>query len=333
MKEQNNARTVVIRFVRQNIMYLVMVALCLIFTTQNPTFLTGKNLMNIVNQAAYQIIVGVGVGMLMISGAIDLSVGYQMSVSGVIMGWLLVHTELNWVFVLLIGMSLCMAMSLFNGLIAVKFKVFPFIITLASSYIFEGISYTVTQAKTFGNYPAAFKWIGQGDIGPIPVAIILMVICLIIGSLILNKTYFGRYIYGIGSNQEAVELAGVKVNKVRLVIYALSGLFIGLGTVALISRTGSSSSAMGPGTEFVIIAGGILGGIKMQGGGGRMSSIVVGVLIMTVLANGMQLMQLNVYPQYIAKGLVLIFAICFDAVQSRQAIRRAKFVKDWEKKT
>ena len=328
MKNRKKYIAAASKVLRQNIMYIVMVALCIFFTAMNPVFLTGNNLMNIVNQAAYQIIVGVGVGMLMISGAIDLSVGYQMSVSGVVVGWLFTYTSINWMFVLLIGILLCIVMSLFNGIIAVKFRVFPFIITLASSYIFQGISYTITQAKTFGNYAEEYKWIGQGTIGPIPVAILLMVICLVVGSIILNKTYFGRYIYGIGSNQEAVALAGVKVDKVRLIIYAISGFFIGLGTVALTSRTGSSSSAMGPGTEFVIIAGGILGGIKMTGGGGRMSSIIVGVLIMTVLANGMQLMQLNVYPQYITKGLVLIFAICFDAIQSRRAIRIAKLVKD-----
>ncbi len=316
------------KFIRNNIMYGILIVLCVFFATQHKAFLSWSNLINMLNQSSYQIIVGVGIGMLMISGGIDLSVGYQISLIGVVAGWLMQNTSIHWLPVVLIAFVLGICMSLFNGLIVVKMKAMPFIITLATSYIFQGISYTITQTQTYRGFPDAFKWIGQGSIGPIPVAIILMVISVIVGSLILNKTYFGRYIYGVGSNREAVQLAGVNTDRLRLVIYGVAGFFVALGAIALIARTGSSASSMGPGTEFTIIAGGVLGGIKMEGGGGRMSSIVVGVLILTVLTNGMQLMQLGVYPQYIVKGFVLVLAICFDSLESLSAVRRAKLVKD-----
>ena len=316
------------RFIRNNMMYAILALLCIFFATQHKSFLSSKNLINILNQSSYQIIVGVGIGMLMISGGIDLSVGYQISLIGVVSGWLMQNTGIHWLLVILIAFALGIAMSLFNGVIVVKMRAMPFIITLATSYIFQGISYTITETKTYRGFPAAFKWIGQGTVGPVPVAILLMILCVAAGSLILNKTYFGRYIYGVGSNREAVQLSGVNTDRLRLIIYAVAGAFVALGTIALISRTGSSASSMGPGTEFTIIAGGVLGGIKMEGGGGRMSSIVVGVLILCVLTNGMQLMQLGVYPQYIVKGFVLVFAICFDSYESLATIRRAKLVKD-----
>ena len=320
--------TSLLTVLRNSVMYLILVALMIFFAVQNDVFLTLNNLRNIINQASYQIIVGVGIGLVMLSGGMDLSVGYQMSLIGVCMGWLMSFTSIPWPVVFLIGILLGVVLSLFNGILTVKLQVFPFILTLATSYIYQGISYTITQTQTYRNFPDMFKWFGQGKIGPIPVAIIIMVVCVVIGSLILNKTYFGRYIYGIGSNEKAVELAGVNVNRMKLVIYALAGVFVALGTIVLISRSGSSASSMGPGTEFTIIAGGILGGIKMGGGGGKMSSIVIGVLILTVLSNGMQLMQLNIYPQYIVRGFVLIFAIGFDTYQSMQVIKKAKQIKD-----
>jgi len=143
---------------------------------------------------------------------------------------------------------------------------------------------------------------------------------------VLNKTYFGRYVYALGGNVEAATLAGVNVKKNYYIIYIISGIFVSLGTIVLISRTGSSASSMGPGTEFTIIAGGILGGISLTGGTGKMSHIVLGVTILTILSNGMQLMQLGIYPQYIAKGLVLIIAIGIDTYQKDALIRRAKRV-------
>ena len=154
-----------------------------------------------------------------------------------------------------------------------------------------------------------------------------MVIIVIIGSILLNRTYVGRYIYAMGNNAEAVKLAGANVTKLRLLVYVLAGLFTAIGTIVYVSRTGSASSSMGPGTEFTLIASALLGGIKMGGGGGKMSSIVLGVMILTIIQNGMQMMQMDQYSQYIIKGIVLVAAIWFDASQTKRVLKQAKHVK------
>ena len=314
-------------FIKGHIMYVVMVCLIIFFSTQSKRFLTVANLTNIVNQSSYYIIVGVGIALIMLSGGIDLSVGYQMSLIGVVLGSLLTQSSLPLPLILLIGVVMGCMMSLLNGILFVKMGVFPFVITLATQYVFYGLSYSFSGSQTYTNFPAAFKVIGQGAVGPIPLPIIIMAVIVIIGSIILNRTYFGRYIYGLGSNAEAVKLAGVQANTIRLSVYALAGLFTAIGTIVYISRTGSSSSTMGPGTEFTLIAGALLGGIKMGGGGGKMSSMVVGVLILTLIQNGMQMMQMDTFQQYVVKGIVLVIAIWIDAAQTRRVVRQSKTVQ------
>lgn len=315
----------VMQYLKSHVMYLVLVVLLLFFATQNPAFLSFGNLRNIVNQSAYQIIVGVGLVFVMIAGAMDLSVGYQMSFAGVIMGKLLTDGAPIPV-VLLVGIISCVLMNLLNCFLCIQFNVFPFILTLATQYLFMGLSYIWSGSKTFLNFPDTFKTIGQGYAGPIPVAVIIMVLAVIFASFVLNKTYFGREVYAVGGNTEAAMLAGIDVKRVRYIIYIIAGIFVGLGTIVLVSRSGSAASSVGPGTEFTIIAGGILGGISLKGGSGKISCIVLGVLILTVLSNGMQLMQLGIYPQYVAKGIVLIIAIGFDSYQKIRMFRRSKLV-------
>lgn len=312
-------------FLKHNVMYIVLVVLMIFFATQNEKFLTWSNLRNIVNQSAYQIIIGVGVVFIMISGAMDLSIGYQMSLAGVVMGQMLT-AGVPIPVVILTGIVCCVLMNLLNCTLFVKLRVFPFILTLATQYLFMGLSYIISGSKTFINFPAEFKTIGQGYIGPIPIAVIIMVLAVLIGSFVLNKTHFGRHVYAVGGNPEAAMLAGIDVTKTRFLVYTVAGLFIGLGTVILISRSGSAASSVGPGTEFTVLAGGILGGIAIQGGSGKINCMVVGVLILTVLSNGMQLMQLGIYPQYVAKGIVLVIAIGFDTLQKLGVIRRSKLV-------
>lgn len=325
MKDNRSAGQRVSQYLKSHVMYLVLIVLVLFFTIQNPTFISFGNLRNIVNQSAYQIIVGVGLVFVMIAGAMDLSVGYQMSFAGVIMGKLLTD---GWSIplVLLVGIVSCVLMNLLNCFLCIKFNVFPFILTLATQYLFMGLSYIWSGSKTFLNFPESFKSFGQGYLGPIPIAVIIMVVAVLFASFVLNKTYFGREVYAVGGNVEAATLAGINVRKIKYIIYIIAGFFVGLGTIVLISRSGSAASSVGPGTEFTIIAGGILGGISLKGGSGKISCIVLGVLILTVLSNGMQLMQLGIYPQYVAKGIVLIIAIGFDSYQKFRFIKRSKLV-------
>jgi len=322
VKEKNSIKL----YLQRNIMYVILAALIIFFSIVSKNFLTLSNLLNIINQSAYLLIIGVGMCFLLLSGAIDLSIGYQMSLIGVVCAYLMVDVKLFWPIAVVLVILLGIGLSLINGLIYVKLNVDPFLITLATQYVFFGISYMLSGARTYSGWSKSFKFIGQGYIGPISFAIILMLVAIAFGVFLLNRTYFGRYVYGLGGNQTAVTLAGVNVKKMKLIIFGMVGFFTAIGTIVLISRTGSASSAMGPGLEFTVIAGGMLGGLRMGGGSGKISSIIIGLMILQVLSNGMQLMQLGAYPQYVVKGLVLILAMTIDVMQTGSMKKLAKLV-------
>ena len=144
-----------------------------------------------------------------------------------------------------------------------------------------------------------------------------MIACFALGSFILNKSYFGRYFYAIGGNEEAAELSGIRVNRVKYLIYALSGFFAGLAGIVLLSRSGSAQSTVGKGLEFDVITCVVLGGVSVNGGVGRMSGVVAGVLIIGSLTNGMILMDVSEYTQMVVKGLVLAVAVGIDCMSKK----------------
>lgn len=317
--------------IKKYIMPLVLLALCVIFSLSTPAFLTPYNLMNILNQSAYVFVAGIGVAMVMLAGCMDLSIGYQISLGAVVAGLLMRDTGLPTAAVILLVLLLGFAMGMLNGVLVVKLKVFPMIITLATSYMFQGLSCIVSNVESIRGFSDAFIYIGQGklfsftiggSIGTFTFGMLLALILLIFFSVVLNRTYFGRYIYGIGGNEEAMRLAGVNVDLVKMLIFGICGALVAVSTVMLSARTGSVSVNTGVGTEFTCLTAGILGGISFKGGEGKISGMVVGILIMNVLGNGMQLLGMSQYPQYIAKGIILTTAVGFETFQRMSRMRQ-----------
>ena len=193
--------------------------------------------------------------------------------------------------------------------------------TMATMTIYQGLAYVSSNSETYFNFPDAFKKIGQGKIGPIPICVILMIIAVIIGWFLLNKTYLGRYIYSIGGNEEATRLAGVNTLKVRMLIFIVAGLFVGVSAIVLTARTGSASAGIAADAMFSCFTACILGGISFSGGGGNVLSVIFSVLIIGVLSNGIQLMGGSIYVQYIVKGVLLVAAIAYDNYQKAQRMK------------
>jgi ribose transport system permease protein len=192
------------------------------------------------------------------------------------------------------------------------------IATFATQTIFKGLAYIISGGTPINGFTVDFKIIGQGYIGPIPVPVIIMVICFALGSFILNKTYFGRYFYAVGGNEEAAKLSGIRVGRVKYLVYSLSGLFAGLAGIVMLSRTNSAQATAGDGYEFDVITCVVLGGVSVTGGYGKLSNVVAGVLIIGALTNGMVLMNVSSYVQLVVKGLVLAFAVGFDCIQKKR---------------
>jgi ribose/xylose/arabinose/galactoside ABC-type transport system permease subunit len=308
---------------RQFIIPLVLILLLALFSVVSPYFLTVQNLTNILVQNAYVVIAAVGLSFVMISGGIDLSIGYQMSVVGVVcavfmkwFGWPVAPS-------IVLSVAIGVLMGLTNGIASITLKVHSLIVTLGTLTIYQGLSYIISNQSAIINLPAPFKFIGQGYLlGWLPVSVLLMLACVLVAAFILNITAFGRMIYAIGGNEEAARLSGIPVNGVKIATYALSSFFVALAAVVLFARSGSAASSTGPGTEFTAITAAVLGGISFKGGEGRMLGLVTGVLILGVLGNGMQLVGLNTYAQYIVKGLVLLAAVGFDTWQNAPRTKR-----------
>ncbi|NLU53053.1 MAG: ABC transporter permease [Clostridiaceae bacterium] len=298
----------------------VLFGLVLLFSLLSPYFFTLQNLTNVFVQQSYVIIATIGLSFVMISGGMDLSIGYQMSLVGVVTAILMKNIGLPVPLSILLGLLLGVALGLTNGLAAITLKVHPLIVTLGTMTVYQGISYIASNQSVILNLPPSYKAIGQGYIGGIiPISVILMIIVSIVASFILSKTSFGRYVYALGSNEEAAHLGGINVNKIKLIIFAINGLFAAIASMILFARTGSAASSTGPGTEFSAMTSAVLGGISFKGGEGKVWGIIVGVLILGVLGNGMQLVGLNTYAQFIVKGLVLLAAVGFDTYQKASA--------------
>ena len=317
-------------------MVFVLIGLLIVFAVlchvvQGRNFLSLANLLNILGQNAYLLIIGVGITFIMLGGGMDLSTGYLVSTVGISMG-LVNAAGLGFIPTILFGIALAVAISAFNGAVYAWLKVFPFIITLATQYVLNGATYLLTGgvSKTIRDLSGGFKLLGGYNIsigsGALKTGVLVAVVMVALGSFILNKTHFGRNVYALGSNPEAVALSGVSVAKMRVLVFALAGLFFGIAQVVNIGRIGSVNNSMGVGTEFTVMAGCMLGGVKMGGGGGKMSNMVVGVLIIGVLNSGMNFLNMSQYWQYVALGVVLLAAIILDTLQAENVQKRAKLV-------
>ena len=322
-------------YLKDYVMVLVLIALLAVFGVLCPIivgrpFLTVANLLNVLGQNAYMVILGVGITFIMLGGAMDLSTGYLISTVGIAMA--LINQHASFPVTLICGILLAVLLSGFNGVVYSWLKVFPFIITLATQYILNGATYLLSggMTNTYRDLSEGFKILGGYNIpifgGALKSGVIVMVVMVLIGSFILNKTYLGRNIYALGSNPDAVALSGVSVAKMRILIFALAGLFFGIAQVVNIGKIGSVNNSMGIGAEFTVMAGAMLGGVKMGGGGGKMSNMVVGTLIIGVLNSGMNFLNINQYWQYVALGIVLLCAVIIDTMQTRAAANAAKKV-------
>ncbi len=303
-------------------MILVLIGLVVIFGLINPVFFTWQNMLNIFIQQAYVVIAAVGLSFIMISGGMDLSIGYQMSLIGIVTAACLMWAHLPLIICLIIGILLGIFLGLCNGLASVRLNVHPLIVTLGTMTIYEGISYIISRSNTIFGLPDSFKFLGQGYIAGIPFCVLLALIIAAAASFILNRTYFGRYVYALGSNEDAAQLAGVSTDKMKLSVFMICGGFVAVSAILLIARAGSATSATGPGTEFTCMTAAVLGGVSFKGGSGKIWGVVTGVLILGVLSSGMQIIGLGTYPQYIAKGLVLLAAVGFDNYQKTIKISR-----------
>jgi len=296
---------------------VAFVIICVVLSIVSQYFLTFSNIINLARQVAVVSIVGVGITMVIISGGIDLSVGSMVSFTGVLVAGFLVNQHapppLAVLMVLLIGCLL----GIINGALITFFHIPPIIATLSTMIAYKGAALVYNNGYAI---PLIMKFmtLGRGVVGPIPVPTLIMLGVYVVGYVVLRYTMLGRIVYGLGGNEEAIHLAGIPIRKYRLIIYMISGLTAALAGVVLASRLSSGHPFAGDGIELDAIAAAVLGGTNIFGGVGNVWGTIIGALILGVINNGLNLLNVSPYIQYIVKGAILAFAVAVNSMKGFQ---------------
>lgn len=298
--------------------FLVLLALIVFFSITSRNFLVTSNLLIIARQVSMLGIAAVGMTFVLLLGGIDLSIGSQITLVNIVAAWLMVNGKVNPVIAGIAAVGISTAIGFANGLIIARIKMPPIIVTLGSQIMVEGLAYIISGGLPIFGFDKSFAVIGQGYVGIIPIPVIIMTVIMLIGAFILNSTYFGRYFYAVGGNEEAANLSGINVVRVKYLVYTLSGLFAGIAGIVLLSRTNSGQVLAGKGFEFDALTACVLGGVSINGGYGKISNVVAGILILGVLNNGMVLLNVSQYTQMFIKGAVLLLAVAFDCIQKNR---------------
>ena len=291
-------------------MPILLVLLLIFFSITSPVFFTKLNLTNILVQNVHTAVCTTGVFIIMISGGCDLSIGYQMAVAAVLVAKAISTGSMPVAVAIVLGILLCMLLGSFNGIMSQLLKSHTMIITLATMAVFQGIAYLITDSKNIHNLPNAYMFIGQGKIfGFLPLNILIAVVVIVIAGIIMAKTSIGRKVYAAGDNPEAARLAGLNVKKIKILAFTFAGLLVGIAAVLFSARNGYANATTGSGIEFTGITACVLAGVALKGGEGTLWKSIVAVYVLGVLTNGMQLLGLGTYPQFIAKGILMLLSL------------------------
>lgn len=281
------------------------------------TFLTEKNLFNVLRQISSNLYLACGMTMVIILGGIDLSVGSVIALSGCISAGCVVRYGTSLGVAILVGLLVGLVVGMFNGFVICKTAIPPFIVTLATMNIAKGLAYVYTGGSPVRVVSKEWQFLGAGYIGRVPTPVVILVFVLIATALIMNSTKIGRHIYAVGGNVQAAKFSGINVARVKFFVHSFSGLMAGLAGVVLASRMYSGQPTAGEGAEMDAIAAVVVGGTSMAGGSGTIGGTIIGGLIIGVLNNGLNLLNVNSFWQYVVKGTVILLAVFVDYLKNR----------------
>lgn len=297
--------------------FIILIGIMMSFASSR--FLSFNNLFNVLQQSAFIMILSLGMTFVLSTGGIDLSVGSVLAVSGGTTAWLLAHNS-SLIVAIIAGLAVGTAFGIVNGLIITKLRIVPFIATLAMMGIARGILYVWTNAIPFRSYMKNdFDFLGQGKIFGVQFPIIIAVILFLIIVFIYRKTRFGQHILALGSNREAVSISGIKIDNLIIKTYALMGLIAAISGIVLASRMTTVHPEMGKGYELQAIAGVIIGGTRLSGGKGSMIGSMLGVIILFLIINAMNLLNINPYWENIVVGFIILIAVFVERFLRKRA--------------
>ena len=285
-----------------------------VITIINSNFLTANNLLNLLLQVTSNALIAFGMTFVILTGGIDLSVGSILALSSALTAGLL-GSGMPVTLAILISLILGCILGMINGLLISYGKLAPFIVTLATMTIFRGATLVYTNGNPITKGLSdtfLFQFLGQGYIVGIPFPVIIMFIVFIVLYVLLHKTAFGKSVYAIGGNEKAAYISGVKLNKVKIIIYSISGIMASISGLIITSRLSSAQPTAGASYEMDAIAAVVLGGTSLSGGKGRILGTLIGALIIGVLNNGLNIIGVSAFWQQVVKGVVILIAVLID---------------------
>ena len=304
---------------RELSIFLVVVAAALFLNFASPNFKSPANLTAVVLGLSFDAILAVGMTVLLISGGFDLSVGATLALSGATAGYAMTKLGAGVPAAIVIGLLTGALVGVINGLIIAKVRVNPFITTLGMMQIARGVVLLLTAGYGIPNLPDEFNVLGQGMVMGFQFPIWVMLFIVVIGEVLLRRSRFFRQSYFIGGNERSARLSGISVERVKIINYALMGVLAAVAGLLLTGRMGTASVSAGLGAELRVISAVVIGGASLAGGEGSVLGSLLGVLLMALLANGLNLLGINVYWQTIVTGTVLVIAVAADAISRRRS--------------
>ena len=311
---------------------LVLICIFIVLSITAKGFLTPSNLINIGRQVSILGIISAGMGLVMIAGKIDISVGSTYCLSAIITASVLVATG-NTALALICGFAVGLIIGFINGFLVIKVNMPPFIATFGMLYAVRGLCLILTEGYPITLFTEGidqetnpvFFFLGQGTLfDVIPMELVFMVLVFAIAGFVLHKTNFGIHIYAIGGSEKSSYVSGIKVDFIRYITYVITSLLAALAGILNLSFIGSIISTAGNGLEFEVFAAVVIGGVSMSGGEGSIFGMIVGVLVFGIIRNGLILLGIGQFWQVLIIGLITIGAVAYDSINSMRKLRRGE---------
>lgn len=298
-------------------MYIAFVILIVALAVASPAFLTYTNIVNILRQISVVGIMAIGMTFVIATGGIDLSVGAVLALTGVISTSLVVDgSQTPLALAILAGLGVGLLCGMFSGVFIAKLGVPEFIATLATMTIARGLCYVYTDGRPITGFRDDYKVIGGGSVGVMPIPVLIFIVIIIIGIILLNFSKFGRQVLAVGGNEKAAIVSGINAARIKFICYALSGLASAIAGIVLSSRTQTGQPAAGEGNELDAITAVVIGGASLSGGSGSIIGTVIGMLIIGVMTNGLDLLNVSSYYQEVIKGIIILVAVLSDRMKT-----------------
>ncbi len=319
--------------------FFALIVIIIVFSALSPYYFSVGNFLTMASHVAIYGILAVGMLLVILNGGIDLSVGSTLGLAGVVAGFLMQGVTFAslgvtlyppvWVVVVL-SAALGAFVGLVNGVLIARFKVPAFVATLGVMYVARGAALLITNGLTYNNLGGepklgntGFNWLGFNHLFGVPIGVVVLAVVAVIGSLVLTRTAFGRWLYASGGNERAAELSGVPVKRVQVSVYVLSGICAAVAGLILSSQLTSAGPTAGVSYELTAIAAVVIGGAALTGGRGNIRGTMLGAFVIGFLSDGLVIIGISSYWQTVFTGAVIVLAVLLNAIQYRRRPKRA----------